>query len=235
MERILSVNDMRKSDAQTIEKLGKNGGITLIERAAKAVLDHVESVSKCAILCGSGNNGSDGLALALLVKKSGGEPFVFKTNEKCTPDGEYFLEKVKKEGISVKIGEIPDLSEFDTVFDCLLGTGFTGSPEGIVRDMINAINESDTFAVSVDINSGLSSDSGLFDVCVKSDLTVSIGSYKPGHFLGSAKDVIGRLVNEDIGIAPWDGARKIFLLENSDFSDILRKEPITPTRELTAT
>ena len=223
MEIILNVEDMRKSDAQTIKKLGDGGGITLIARAARAVQGHTGSVKKCAILCGSGNNGSDGLALSLLIKEAGGEPHVFKTNEKCTPDGKFYLEKVKKEGIPVKFGEIPSLSEFETVFECLLGTGFEGTPTGIVKDMINAVNESDAFVVSVDVNSGLSSESGLFDFCVRSDLTVAIGYYKPGHFLGFAKDVIGRLACENIGIFTAEDVEPMYLAENADFSDILRK------------
>ena len=216
---------MRQSDAYTIEKLSENGGITLIKRAAKAIFDAHKNFGRCAIVCGSGNNGSDGLALALLIKENGDDPTVIKTNEKCTKDGEFFMELVKKAGIPVKIGEALELKGYDTVVDCLLGTGFEGTPHGIVRDMIEAINKSGAYVISADINSGLSSDSGIFDICVKSDLTVSIGFYKPGHFLGSAKDVIGKLVNCNIGIEiPKNLENKpVFLANDQGFGEILRK------------
>ena len=225
MERILSAKEIRQSDAYTIEKLGLDGGKILINRAASAIFDAHKIFGRCAIVCGSGNNGSDGLALSLIIKENGGDPVVLKTNEKCTDDGGFFLELVKKAGIPVYIGKVVDLQGFDTVVDCLLGTGSEGSPRGIVRDMIEKINESGAFVISADINSGLSSDSGTFDICVKSDLTVSIGFYKPGHFLGSAKDVIGRLVNCNIGIEIPKNLENeaTFLANDQDFGEILRK------------
>ena len=69
-------------------------------------------------------------------------------------------------------------------------------------DAIRAINKSGAFVVSADINSGLDGDTGEGGLCVVSSLTVSIGFYQPGHFRGRAPEVIGRLVNCDIGILP---------------------------------
>lgn len=215
---------MRQSDAHTIEKLGNDGAKILIKRAARAIFDAHKNFGRCAVVCGSGNNGSDGLALALLIKESGADVTVIKTSEKCTKDGQYFLELVKNAEIPVIMGERVTLKVYDTVVDCLLGTGFEGTPYGLVKDMIEAINQSGAYVISADINSGLNSDNGTFDICVKSDLTVSIGYYKSGHFLGDAKDVIGRLVNFDIGIEIHEKEQnsKIFLADGKDFSDILR-------------
>ena len=83
-----------------------------------------------------------------------------------------------------------DLSVYRTVVDCILGTGFKGKVREDIRYVIEKINESGAYIVSADINSGLNGDSGMADECVKSDLTVSIGSYKAGHFLNMAKDVM---------------------------------------------
>lgn len=80
----------------------------------------------------------------------------------------------------------------DILVDCILGTGFTGAPRGIPADAIRAINVSSTFVVSVDINSGLDGDNGEAELAVRSDLTVSIGFYKTGHFLGRAPELMGR-------------------------------------------
>jgi NAD(P)H-hydrate epimerase len=73
--------------------------------------------------------------------------------------------------------------------------------------------------VSADINSGLSTDSGLGDTVVESDLTVSVGQYKSGHFLGRAKDVIGKLVCADIGIEPIGEYYR--LVEAEDLFDVI--------------
>ena len=69
-----------------------------------------------------------------------------------------------------------------------------------VRCVIEKINESSAYIVSADINSGLNGDTGLGDLYVISDLTVSIGTYKYGHFLGRAKTAMKNKVNCDIGI-----------------------------------
>ena len=74
--------------------------------------------------------------------------------------------------------------------------------------------------VSVDINSGLNGDSGLAECCVRSDLTVAVGGFKPGHFLNMAKDVMKEKVSLDIGIEPVD--RIDFLIEAGDLAPLFR-------------
>ncbi len=82
-------------------------------------------------------------------------------------------------------------------------------------NVINRINNSKAYVISVDINSGLNGNNGLGDYVIKSDLTVSIGSYKYGHFLNKAMDYIKKLVNIDIGIKILQSDAK--LLEIEDF------------------
>ena len=104
--------------------------------------------------------------------------------------------------------------------DCIFGTGFRGGAEGIFADAINAINASGGYVISVDINSGMNGDNGMGEPCVVSDLTVSIGFYKYGHFLGNAKDVIGGLTNADIGIGLYGKAAH--LVEAKDLTELLK-------------
>ena len=73
--------------------------------------------------------------------------------------------------------------------------------------------------ICVDIGSGLSGDSGLGDPAVKADQTVSVGSFKPGHFLGRAKDLRGEVINCDIGIRPLQV--DAYLMEEKDAADCL--------------
>lgn len=127
------------------------------------------------------------------------------------------------------------LTEYDLVLDCLLGTGFFGDLKPPYSRAIQMINESGAAVVSVDINSGVHGDSGLpsgdiktsysrkelKSLCVCSDLTISIGSYQPGHFLGIAKDVMKQRVNVDIGITPL--FPPLFLLEPEDFVGCIPK------------
>ena len=77
--------------------------------------------------------------------------------------------------------------------------------------------------ISADINSGLDSDSGLAELCVKSDLTVSIGFFKPGHFLGMAKDCMKSKVNVDIGLEAVGTPYGV--LEKADAAKALHRRP----------
>ena len=98
------------------------------------------------------------------------------------------------------LNEKTTFEEYDIVVDCIFGTGFRKKPEGLAADVINNINSTATYVVSADINSGINGDTGEAELAVKSDLTVSIGYYKTGMFMGDAPDLIGDLVNVDIGI-----------------------------------
>ena len=134
---------------------------------------------------------------------------------------------------------VPDFSGFPTIVDCIFGTGFHGGIRPAFAEVIRVINASGAYVISVDINSGLNGNSGLAamesdgtsapdsaqavcrkteSVCVRSDLTVSIGSFQPGHFLAQAGDVMQSKVNCDIGIAP--ASKPYYLFEKEDAARI---------------
>ncbi len=201
MTEILSVKNMRESDASTIND--GTPGAELMMRAAKGIFENVTWKEPVAIVCGSGNNAGDGYALALLLKKARTSVTVICLSERTSGDGHLYLNECISEGIDVeKWNADTDLTAYSTIVDCILGTGFNGKVREDIADVIKKINESGAYVVSADINSGLNGDSGMADTCVISDLTVSIGSYKPGHFLNMAKDVMKSKVNVDIGITP---------------------------------
>ncbi|MBQ7600523.1 MAG: NAD(P)H-hydrate dehydratase [Clostridia bacterium] len=222
MTEILTTKVMRESDAAAIS--GGVPGKELMGRAAAAVFEEGESAgiwrSPVCVVCGSGNNAGDGYALAGILCEKGYECDVILLGDRFSSDGRYYfdlLENGKAGVITWKTGM--DLKRYASVADCIFGTGFRGRPEGTEAEAIAAINESGAAVVSVDINSGLGGDSGMAELCVESDLTVSVGSYKPGHFLGMAKDVMKRKVNRDIGIAPR--GRSIRLIEKADVRAVL--------------
>lgn len=73
-----------------------------------------------------------------------------------------------------------------------------------VYSLIKAINDSNASVVSADINSGMNGDTGESDICVNSDITVSIGFLKKGLITNEASKHIGELINMDIGIVIED-------------------------------
>ncbi|MBQ4275202.1 MAG: NAD(P)H-hydrate epimerase [Lachnospiraceae bacterium] len=197
----VSVEQMRKSDAYTIEHLVPSK--ELMYRAAMGVYNsyHEWQDKKIAILVGGGNNGGDGYALSGILKKNGVDSDIVKVSDKMSEDGLYYCNIASELGVSItEFSSSINLNEYDVIVDCILGTGFQGEVRGTAKDAIEAINTSGAYVISVDINSGMNGDTGEATLAVKSDLTVSIGYIKNGLVTESAKRYISDLVNVDIGI-----------------------------------
>lgn len=199
-ESAISVAEMRSADAYTIANLVPSR--ELMYRAAMGIFGAAEWQGKhIAIVTGSGNNGGDGYALAAILAERGIYPTLYRVSEKFSEDGAYYYDKAVTLSVSDRrFDESSHFDGYDIVVDCLLGTGFAGEPAGLYARAIEMINKSGAFVISADINSGLHGDTGKAALAVKSDLTVSIGFYKKGMFLGNAPEYIGDLVNVDIGI-----------------------------------
>jgi NAD(P)H-hydrate epimerase len=203
-EKVISVAEMRAADAYTIENFVP--GRELMYRAAHGVFESYDWEDKRALIfCGGGNNGGDGYALAMILAEQKHEVKIVRVSEKLSEDGGYYYEKCIDAGVPM-IGMDTALNsldeKYDVVVDCILGTGFSGSVRGNAKNAIEIINSmrSAAYIISVDINSGMNGDTGEAELAVTSDLTVSIGFLKTGFFRGRAKELIGRLVNVDIGI-----------------------------------
>ncbi len=193
----VSTEVMRASDRWTIENLVPSR--ELMARAGKAIFDHVDWEGPVGIICGKGNNAGDGFVVASLLKEHGIDcEIVLLFEDSFSEDGRYFYDKCVEKGITV----VPDgdYSRYKTIVDCIFGTGFRGEVKEPAKSAIEKINNSGAYVVCADINSGLNGDTGLGDQYVISDLTVSIGTFKYGHFLGNAKQAMKNKVNCDIGI-----------------------------------
>lgn len=196
----ISVERMRESDRYTIENFVDSK--TLMYRAANGIYNSFEKENKkIAIVCGSGNNAGDGYALACILLDNGYFADVYRASEKFSEDGEFYYNMAISKGAKdIPFDNDTSFCGYDVVVDCLLGTGFCGEPRGRIADAINKINSSGAYVISADINSGLNGDTGEAALAVSSNLTVSIGFYKKGMFLGDAPKYIGGLTNVDIGI-----------------------------------
>jgi YjeF N-terminal domain protein len=199
-EKVLSVKEMREADRYTIENhiCSKE----LMYRAGKAVFDNLpEYVKSVAIICGSGNNAGDGYVLAGLLKEHNISCKLFLTEDKFSEDGRYYFDKCTQKSVEYEfITDNSEYTKFDCIVDCIYGTGFRGGVKDSIRVIMENINSSKAYKVSVDINSGMNGDSGEADICIVSDLTISIGYLKYGLVSENAAKNIGKLINVDIGI-----------------------------------
>lgn len=193
----VSTEVMRASDKWTIENLVPSK--ELMERAGKAIFEQVDWKGPVGIICGKGNNAGDGFVVASLLKDHGIDcEIVLLFEDAFSEDGRYFYDKCIEKGVrTVSEG---NYGAYSTVLDCIFGTGFKGEVKEPAKSAIEQINASKAYVVSADINSGLNGDTGLGDLYVISDLTVSIGTFKYGHFLGNANLAMKNKVNCDIGI-----------------------------------
>lgn len=219
MKIALTPAEMAYCDRTTID-----GGVPSVElmcRVARAVYDSREWRGSVYIICGKGNNGGDGLALADIMEADGIHPKVFLVESPTSTDALYYLNKLREGGFS----EIYDAAgcdyDCDILVDCIFGTGFKGSPDGRYADAIKKINSSRAYTVCVDIPSGLDGANGLFDVCVKGDETLTVQYPKCGLYLNDGKDMTGKLTVVRVGIGLHaDGCE---IVEESDVAKLFPK------------
>ena len=203
---IISVEKMREADRYTIAK--GTPSKELMRRAAQGVYDAYPAWegNRILVVCGSGNNGGDGYALAAILKDHEQDVTVLRVTEKFSEDGAFYHQQCVEKDVPILLyGTDPiDFLSYSLIVDCILGTGFQGTPKAPLDSAIRSINfarESGTaYVISVDINSGMNGDTGESELAVTSDLTLSIGYYKTGFFEEPAQELIGALMNIDIGI-----------------------------------
>lgn len=220
MKNVLSIKNMRDSDLATI-----NSGIEskeLMYRAGYAIYNSYNWTSKILIVCGCGNNAGDGYVLADLLNKSNKDITLFIIKNKFSNDGSYYFDIIKdKVNVIFEDYNKINFNDYDIIVDSIFGTGFNKEIEEPYYSIINKINESNAYKISIDINSGLNGDTGLANIAVKSDLTLAIGSLKTGFYLNSGKDYIKDIKVLDIGIKPI--YNPYYLVEDTDIVKLFKE------------
>lgn len=146
---------------------------------------------KFLIFCGTGNNGGDGFAIGRKIHSLGGNvKFVLLGDvEKLTQDARINYERVKKIKIEVLVNpetEIvkKELESSEILIDAIFGTGLKREIEGYTKEVINLINSSKRFVISVDIPSGINGDNGIeMGVSVNADVVITFGLPKVGNLI----------------------------------------------------
>ena len=226
---VLTPGDVRRTEEKAFA-LGVSS-LLLMEHAAMAVVDELEKVlggtcdqKRVLFLCGTGNNGGDGLAAARLFRMRGGVPTVWLYGEPKTQDARTnlnWLRLVLGEEKILNLSELPedDLpfdgespnEPYDGYVDALLGTGFRGRIESPLLSRMALAPYHDFHlgmahmppVVAVDIPSGINGKTGEAEwPFVHADVTVTFNTPKPGLYLTKERDAVGKIVVADIGL--WD-------------------------------
>ena len=220
---VLTSAQMKEADRKAIDEIGIPGSV-LMENAARGCLEVIQEISSLEflnigvddrphqnllILCGGGNNGGDGLAIARHASIRGYNVtcLLLAPEEKLSNDAKLQLDILRPfENLEIRniTPDNPDFTPFNSGFDCIvdamLGMGATGTPRSPYREAITWANNRDALRVAVDIPTGLNADTGeAISTVFEADLTVTMAALKPGLLLQDGPDVTGELFVTSIG------------------------------------
>lgn len=247
--KIVTTEQIRELDRMTIEKYGVPGYL-LMERAGRGVADGVKRLCRknnlgrnITLVAGHGNNGGDAFAAARVLKEDGFAVNVLMAGvvAELKNDALEHFKKMAKSQIGVhELVTDKDWQEIsgmvkagrmnvpDVVVDGVLGTGINGAPRDAAAAAIRFINalSSTSFVLSIDIPSGLNSDTGIAESeAVRADLTVTMGLPKIGLVQQSALEYIGALEVVDIGFPQELAAETISAYELITPADLQKLFP----------
>ncbi|MFZ5517161.1 MAG: NAD(P)H-hydrate dehydratase [Candidatus Zhuqueibacterota bacterium] len=240
MQIVLTASRMAQVDKTTIHTV-QIPGIVLMENAGQSVVREILTLpgsienKHVVVFCGKGNNGGDGYVIARHLHNLGAEVSVFLAGTKAAIQGDAKINLTILENMGIEIHEIsaidqiPQFHRIDLVVDALLGTGVTGPVVGFYGDLIETMNRYDAPIVSVDLPSGMETDTGaVHGVCVDADVTVTMAHLKAGLLFSPARDFAGKIVVADIGVPPEISLQlheDIFLIDAADIRSRLPERP----------
>lgn len=235
MIKILSAQQIRELDAYTIQH-EPIPSIDLMERACRAFCSwfttKFDTRYTVGIVCGTGNNGGDGLGIARMlldwnysvkvwvVDGGGRESLDFKTN----------LQRLKEKTQIFAISKDYDKGLFvgcDILIDALFGSGLSRPVEGVGAEVIGCMNQADGIRVAVDIPSGLMADVPSSGAIINADHTISFQLPKLAFFLAENHTYVGEWHVVDIGLSKAGLEQmqtETFLLTRKDIGKLIRPQ-----------
>lgn len=228
--------ESRLLDQRAMTEYGLPESVLMENAGASVVQLMKEKISwedaRVVIVCGSGNNGGDGFVTARYALSEGADVAVLVMGDASHMGENSLLYKniAAKMGIPViSVAGADDAKEYlagaDIIVDALIGTGLKHYVKGSTAELITAMNDSEAVIVSVDVPSGMFSDSGCAaGAVVNADYTVALGSVKRGHVLYPGNGYAGTVLYSPIGIP--NGAREHFSVKLVEEKDIYEFLPV---------
>ncbi len=237
--KIFTNEAIKKIDRETIAADGITE-LDLMERAASAVAYEIISrwltTKRIVIFAGPGNNGGDALAVARMLYEQGYRPEVFLFNIKSSHLSECCAANRKR---LIDMGNIdfteiidnftpPELGPDDVVVDGLFGSGLHSPLKGGYTSLVQYINNSEAFIVSIDMPSGLfcewNEGSDRRNI-IRADLTLTFGSKRLSFFFSENAEFIGQCIVLDIELnanAIDSTPADYYLIEKEDVRNMLK-------------
>ncbi len=231
--RIAFPEEVRRIDRDIIER--GMPSLLLMENAARSVFEEVLKlgVNKGVVLCGSGNNGGDGYAVARLLLNRGLDISVIAcyppSSEDCRSNAAFFS---SMGGSIFGLQELSNLEhllrESDLVVDGIFGTGFHGKLENRLASLIELVNSLNVYRIAIDIPSGVSGfDGSIAEQAFMADKTVTFATGKTGQFIYPGREYCGEVVvkNEGFSSTIIESHSSCYLIDDETVVKLLPLRP----------
>ena len=197
-------NWIKRADTHTIQDIGIPS-VVLMERAALKVVEFLEqkniNTEKTLVVCGSGNNGGDGFAVARLLSAEGKEVTVLFAGKESSMTEDCVLQAkiAQNQGVTI-VTELPR-DEYNVIIDAIFGVGLSREVSGHYAGLIQQMNRMSGIKIAIDIPSGICSGTGKVLGCAfRADITVTFQCEKLGMAWFPGTEYSGEITVAEIGI-----------------------------------
>ena len=209
-------DEVNSLDKRCYEKFALSEDI-LMEHAASSMYDFIESKfeenKSILIVCGSGNNGADGIALARLLHKKYDVNLYFAKEPKSTM-AKIQLQRAKS--LDIKI--VKEIFQADIIVDCLFGSGLNKQLDTNDTSLLESLNSFNSYKIACDIPSGIDTLGQVKTIAFEADTTITMGALKTSLFSDIAKDYVGEIIVANLGVQRevYEIETNKYLLDESD-------------------
>ena len=200
---------MRTAEKQAADELGLTL-YELMQRAGAAAFNLARELypqsQHWLVACGHGNNGGDGYVLARLAQAAGVRvTLVALESDKPLPEEAATARDAWLDAAGlIHAPEHPWPDDIDLAVDAILGTGLTQVPRDNAANLIEKCNQHPAPVIALDIPSGLLAETGAIPgAAINASHTITFIALKPGLLTGKARDVVGELHFDALGLETW--------------------------------
>lgn len=183
--------------------------VELVDKASDCLIKHING-KNISLLCGVGNNGADGLSLAIKLKQQGVQVHVFIFSEEGTSEANrYYLDECDAHQVDVRCIKEDDISDIvdifhqcDVIVDAMFGFGLHSSPRGLYQLIIEEVNQLvDQDIIAVDIPTGLDCNTGHpYQSVIYATQTITLSAIKNGFLNPDSEMFTGHVILEALDV-----------------------------------
>jgi len=207
----------------------------LVDKASDCLLKHLSHYQSYSLLCGPGNNGADGLSLALKLFQMGKDVhvYIFEDENHLSKANHYYLEQCYSNELPITFIHENILDEMcdkmrlcDVIVDAIFGFGLNSSPRGIYQSVIEEVNRLyEQEVIAVDIPTGLNCNNGHpYQSVICATQTITLSALKNGFLNPDSISFTGKVILEKLDVIDVSEKVGLYQLVDFDYAKTLLKE-----------